>query len=203
MLERERDEAREILSQMQTRPDFEAQQIYERLRSNAHTNDLGALIHEVAGVLHPDASQQGQQQQQESPRSQEQHDDQRRRSLQHQPHFQPVQPQQSQQPQHQLSPTTQQTPFTQPNYSGSVSGPQLPPLRSVVGVPLLPPVGASVPQRPLPQPFPSGHQRRQMSMGSGVSSGSYSSLSSSDGHGGHSLSPRDDQAPAWAHGYNQ
>lgn len=78
--------------------------------------------------------------------------------------------------------------FAQPVYtsrSSPTAGPQLPPLRSVVEVP-----EGDHNSTQLPQPFPHFPQRN-MSLGSNVSSGSYSSLSSSDGYGGQSLSPRE------------
>lgn len=199
--------------QIQSRPELEAQQIYYRVRSHASTSDMGALIQEVTsaipanGVQRDERSQQQQQQQQGRAFYDEQlHENhqppqlhQRQLSQQSELH------QQQQQPSH---PTLQQQ--TQPNtasfYQGSYPNAgqatnQLPPLRSIVEVPLSSTDAANVQQLPPSLNFPPIPQLRgrKTSQTSGVSSASHSSLSSADPH---DLSPRDSPSD-WAQGANQ
>lgn len=165
-----------------------------QLRTNSHNSDIGSFIHEAVSITLGHASQQqqqpqgqGQSTQQVQPlyyRQQGHHHETTQQSGQQQ--LQQAAQLHTQQPR----PVLQQNQgfFAQPSYtspSSPTAGPQLPPLRSVVEVPA---GGHNSAQ--LPQPFPHIPQRN-MSLGSNMSSGSYSSLSSSDGYGGQSLSPRE------------
>lgn len=176
MLERERDEARELVAALHSRTESEAQDIYNRVRSSTFSDDMGALIQEVRDATSPRPRLQQQL------RPHQQHQD---ASL-HQLDRQQQHAQQSQQmPQ-------QQTMFSQSNLGPGhpAPGPQLPPLRSIVD---MPPAGISDVSHPLPQQFPPLQQPiRHGSLTSGMSSGSYSSVSSSDGH---SVSPREEALP--------
>lgn len=200
-LERERDEARDLIAQMQSRPEPEAQDIYHRLRTETHASDLGAFTHEsTSAIIDGILKQQPQPQQ-------TQKDPQHRRSHQNL-HLQQQLNQQSQEQQEQQLTQRQTLPkpphqqdlsaFLQPGYTITESTNQLPPLRSIVEVPT---AGNNTTQQQLPQPFPPTRYRK-MSQVSAMSSGSYSSLSSSEGHSRQSLSPKTNQPPGWAHGHN-
>ncbi|KAL1582856.1 hypothetical protein WHR41_08668 [Cladosporium halotolerans] len=53
MLERERDEARELVAALHSRTESEAQDIYNRVRSSTFSDDMGALIQEVRDATSP------------------------------------------------------------------------------------------------------------------------------------------------------
>ena len=167
-----------MIAQIQLRPEPEAQEIYHRIRTDTHGSDLSASIHEATNEsVNGTLQNQPQQQQQQQVQQQQQ---------QQRPHRQT--------PQHQDSNT-----FFQPDYTTTEPTNQLPPLRSIVVVPT-----ASIdttPPRQLPQSFRSSTQRN-MSQVSVMSSGSYMSLSSSDGHSEQSVSPEADRPPRWAHCIN-
>lgn len=172
-LERERDEALEVLRLMQSRPEHDAQDIYRRIRSSADTKSLSSLIREVRDAVAAAASA-----------------DDSHAHPQPQPQQQP-QPHQETNQQPNLPPRTYGTPATSPTTSGPAQ--QLPPLRSVVN--MLP---TGIMQQPLTQhnpTRPTHSSQRQSSRASGMSDRSYSSISSSDGH--LSASPREEQAPGW------
>lgn len=167
--------------------------MFYRLRMHPSTGDLGAFIHEAVNAMSGDASQHQAQQQGQG------YVGQQMLPLQHgQPgrHHQPTQQYQQQQLQQsgqqnlqQHSPTqpNDQGIFAQPSYNTAAPAPnQLPPLRSIVELPT-----GGINSAQLPQPYPRLTQRH-MSQVSNMSSGSYTSLSSSDGYRGQSLSPRED-----------
>ncbi|KAM0708799.1 hypothetical protein Q7P35_005452 [Cladosporium inversicolor] len=190
-LEHERNEARDFIAQIQSRAELEAQEMVHQLRTNSHNSDIGSFIHEAVSITSGHASQQqpqglGQSTQQMQPLyyGQQNHHHETAHQSDQQQHQQTAQLH-TQQPRPALQ--QDQRFFAQPSYtsrSSPTAGPQLPPLRSVVEVP----AGGHNSAQP-PQPFPHFPQRN-MSLGSNMSSGSYSSLSSSDGVGGQPLSPR-------------
>ncbi|KAM0724075.1 hypothetical protein Q7P37_000255 [Cladosporium fusiforme] len=63
ILERERDEARELVSAIRSRPELEAQELHRRIRADTHGDDIGALIYEVRVAMNADASSRQQQDQ--------------------------------------------------------------------------------------------------------------------------------------------
>lgn len=200
-LERERDEARDLIAQLHSRPELEAQEIFHRLRTTSHSDNLGAFIHEaVSAMSDSDMQQQSHSEQQQGQMGQHFQPYYTERPGQHQQLTQQHQPQQQlQQSAQRQQPSQQQDQgiFVQPNYNTTTSATQLPPLRSVVEVPT-----GGHNTAPLPQPFPPS-ARRNPSQVSAMSSGSYTSLSSSDGRGGQSLSPRENPPHKWTQGPQQ
>ena len=197
--------------QLQLRPELEAQQIYHRVRSHTPTTDMGTLIQEVTSAMHANGVQRDErpQQQQQQGRAfyDQQHPDNhqlpqlpiiqhpQQNELQSQPH-QPLHPQ------HQQSTQPNTATFYQsscPNAGQATN--QLPPLRSIVEVPVSSTDAANSQQLPQSLHFPPmPHlQARKTSQTSGISSASHSSLSSMDAH---ELSPRDSPSD-WAQGPNQ
>ncbi|TLD05636.1 hypothetical protein E2P81_ATG10456 [Venturia nashicola] len=192
-LERERDEARDVIAQIHSRSDSDAQQIFHQLRADPNNRDLGNFIHDVASNLSREGSQsQADVQQQQVQTSQppqgfynEQHNRQYDSTYPYQQQQQL--PETAQRPQPVQNPAQQQdqTARTQSGFPAAPTATQLPPIRSMVE---LPPGGINPPQFPLPF---APRAQRHMSQASAVSSGSYSDLSSSEGHHGQSLSPQE------------
>jgi hypothetical protein len=183
-LERERDEARDLIAQMQSRPEAEARKIYHRIRNKTHASDLDASIHETTSVMSDGTLRQQPQQRQSYHYQQPEgnHED-----LQHQ---------QRQQPQQQLSQQQRSKVSFQSGHTATRSTHQLPHLRSTVGGKELPTASINTTQEQQPSP-----QRllfstpRNMSWVSAMSSSSCTSLSSFTGYSRQFLSPRIDQLP--------
>ena len=176
---------------MQLRPELEAQEIYHRIRTDTHASDLGAFFHEATNdsvdvTLQHKPQQQERQQNQQHKRNPEslQHQQQQQRPHQHIPQY----------------PSQQQdlNTFLQTAYTTTGPTKQLPPLRSIAGIPT---TGIDTTQQQPPQSFRTLTQR-SMSQVSAMSSGSYTSLPSSDGDSEQSLSPKADRLPRWAHSIN-
>jgi len=156
---------------------------------------LGAYIHDAVSAMSDHASQQQQQPGQGHSRQQMQPFYYGQQSPHHEL-TQQSQPHRLQQTSQQY--TQQQCPglpndqgiFAQPTLTSPSTGPQLPPLRSIVEMT----AGGHNPVQ-LPQPLPA-LTTRNMSLASNMSSGSYTSLSSSEGYGGQSLSPREQIHPS-------
>jgi hypothetical protein len=194
-----------LLSQIQSKPEIEAQEIYRRMRSHAPTSGMSVLIHDVTGAIPPSSLQQDQllrhqyqQQQQGGALYDQQHED------HHLPRLQQCQqPQVSQQNphrQHQQQQPQNPNPFFQSGYTGTGVANQLPPLRSVVKVPVS---GIDPVQQPALGFQPTAQrQGRKTSQASGMSSGSHSSISSSEAYDQHSLSPQESPSD-WAQGPKQ
>lgn len=121
-LERERDEAQDLITQIRSRPELEAQEVYRHIRENTHASDLGAFIHEATNAL-----SDGTLQQQQQP-SKQQH-----RRLQHQQQSQPQQSQRKSLQQHPQQQEKDASTHLGYNIVGSTN--HLPPLRSVIEVP--------------------------------------------------------------------
>lgn len=69
-LERERDEARDLVALIHSSPEPEAQELYRRIRSETRGEDVGALVHEVREAIESESSsQQSRQQQQYRPQA--------------------------------------------------------------------------------------------------------------------------------------
>jgi hypothetical protein len=178
-----------LFSQIQSKPEIEAQEVYRRMRSHTLTSGMGALIHDITGKTPPNPIQQDQLlQQQGRAFYDQQHEDHHLPQLQ-----QRQQPQASQQTPHQQHPQQQQqnlNHFFQPGYTGIGAANQLPPLRSMVEVPVS---GIDPVQQQPALHFQTTAQRqgRKMSQASGMSSGSHSSISSSEAYDQHSPCPYD------------
>jgi hypothetical protein len=117
-LERERDEARDLIAHMQSRPQPAAQEIFHHIRSYTHASDLGAFIHETTNAISGGTLQQ------QSEHRQPCHYQQLERNHKN------MQYRQRQLPQQQCPNT-----FFQPGPTTIGSTYELPPLRSIVGVP--------------------------------------------------------------------
>jgi hypothetical protein len=159
-LERERDEARDLIAHMQSRPQPAAQEIFRHIRSYTHASDLGAFIHRTMNAISGSTLQQ--------------------QSEHRQPcHYQ--QPERNhknlQYPQRRLPQEQRPSAFIQPGYTTTGFTYELPPLRSIVGVP---PAGINeTKQQQQPsQPLSPSTQRKmsQLSTNSSVSCRTLSSF---------------------------
>jgi hypothetical protein len=169
---------------------------------------MGALIQEVTSAIPANGVQRDerpQQQQQQGRAFYDQHhpDNHQLPQLQHPQHTElQQQQQQSLHPQHQQPTQPNTATFYQNSYpnAGQATN-QLPPLRSIVEVPVSSTDAANSQQVPPSLHFPPMPQlqARKTSQTSGVSSASHSSLSSMDAN---ELSPRDSPSD-WAQGPNQ
>jgi hypothetical protein len=185
-LERERDEARDLIAQMQSRPEPEARKIYHHIRTETHTSDLDTSIHETRNAMSDDASQQ------QPPQGQSYHYQQpesNREDLQHQQ-------QQHHQSQQQLPQQQPPKVFFQSGHTTIGSTYQLSHLRSTVGGKEAPTasINTTQEQQPSPQRVLLSAQRN-MSRTSAMSSSSCTSLSSFAGYSGQFLSQRVGQLP--------
>ncbi|KAM0697474.1 hypothetical protein Q7P36_002328 [Cladosporium allicinum] len=203
-LERERDEARDLLLQIQSRPELEAQQIYHRVRSHTPTSDMGALIQEVTNAIPANGLQRDERPQLQ----QQQHEHHQLPQFQQRQHSQNELQQQQQTPLHQQhqQQQQQQQPNTATFYQGSYTpsgqtANQLPPLRSIVEVPVSGTDAANLQQLPPGMHYLGMAQLppRKTSQTSGTSSTSHSSLSSLEAPDHPTLSPRDSPSD-WAQG---
>jgi hypothetical protein len=70
VLEIERDEARELIAQIRSRPESEAQEIYRRIRAETYTSDMRTSFHEADSAVIDGTWQQQPQQPQQQPQTQ-------------------------------------------------------------------------------------------------------------------------------------
>jgi hypothetical protein len=181
-LEREHDAARDLIAQMQSRPELEAREIYRHLRTKTHAGDLSALVREDTSAMSDcvlrQQPQQGQFYHYHQPEG-------KHENSQHQ------QPQQ-QLPQQELPQQQRLDAFFQCSDTATGSTHQLPPLRSIVEVPRAS-VNTTKQQQPS-QPFAFLTQRN-MSQTPAMLSDPYVALSLSAGHNGQSPFPKTNQLP--------
>jgi hypothetical protein len=167
-----------MIAQIQSRPEPEAREIYRHMRTKTHAGDLGAFIREITDTMSEGALRQQPQQGQSYHYQQFERD---RKNSQHQYQLH-LRSQQHHLPQQQRPNT-----FFQPDYAVTGSTVRLPPLRSMVQVPIAN-INATQ-QLQSSQPL-SLLAQRNMSEVSAVSSDSHTNLSSSTGRSGQSLFPR-------------
>jgi hypothetical protein len=185
-LGRERYEARDLIAQMQSRPEPEARKIYHHIRTRTHASDLDASIYETTSVM-SDRILRQQLQQERSYHYQQLESN--HENLQHQQ-------QQHQQPQQQLSQHQRPKVFFQSGHTATGSTYQLPPLLYTVGGKEVSTasINTTQEQQSSPQRLSLSTQRN-MSRVSAMSSSSCTSLSSFAGYSAQFLSPRIGQLP--------
>jgi hypothetical protein len=175
-LERERDEASDLIVQMQSKPEPEARKPYHHIRTNTHAGDLHASIHRTTIVTSNGALRQQPQQGQSCHYQQTEGNP---KNLQHQ------------QQQRQLPQQQRPKAFSQSGRTATGSTYQLPLLRSVVGGKEVPTASTNTTQEQHPSSQPlSLPTQRNMSRVSAMSSSSCTSLSSFAGYSGQFLVPR-------------
>jgi hypothetical protein len=184
---------------LHSRPEHEAEEVFSLLRAVPHIDDLGAFIHEaVTAMTRLQQQQQQQQGQSGGPTQYYYHGQYGQHPLPQQEQQDQDQDQDPHQHQHQHQHHPQQhdqSMFAHHSYTITTSTTQLPPLRSMVEIPT---GGHDTAHHHQPFLPPS---QRNMSLVSAMSSGSYTSLSSSsEGNAGSSISPRENPHSGWAQG---